>query len=112
MTVTGTDLLPALPLTLRAMDETGALPPLIPVGFINLEPEAFLRACCRLLLDNSTDMDTAEVDADFVPLETERHIADDSPEIWKWCIVPDFTAPHLIALGKRQAWTVKPATPA
>ena len=40
----------------------------------------------------------------------DRYVADDSPRLWGWVIFPPgFSAPGMMDLAKRQAWTVKPA---
>lgn len=40
----------------------------------------------------------------------DRHVAEDSPELWDWPIFPEgFHAPDLMALARLQAWTLKPA---
>src|SRR5256885_944690 len=39
---------------------------------------------------------------------SDLYIAEDKPEIWKWPIFPkSFRAPALMALARRQAWTLK-----
>jgi hypothetical protein len=39
-----------------------------------------------------------------------HNVADDSENLWQWPIFPEgFDAPQLMALGKAQAWTLKPA---
>jgi hypothetical protein len=42
---------------------------------------------------------------------TERHVADDTPELFGgWIIHPEgFRAPRIVAQAKLQAWTLKPA---
>jgi hypothetical protein len=43
-------------------------------------------------------------------LAAAQYVEDDSPALWDWVIFPQgFRSPHLIALGKLQAWTLKPA---
>lgn len=97
--------------TFEAAVTAGAVPALLSVGFVSLMPETYLSACCRLLLGVAKgSLSTKTVEAEFSPLAAEKHVQDDRPEIWKWCFAPGFSAPHLMALAKRQAWTLKPAT--
>jgi len=43
-------------------------------------------------------------------LEAAKYVADDGPNLWGWVIFPpNFRAPELMTLAKRQAWTLKPA---
>ena len=43
-------------------------------------------------------------------LASAKYVADDNPNLWKWVIFPpNFRAPNVMALAKRQAWTLKPA---
>ena len=40
----------------------------------------------------------------------DRHVADDSPDLWSWVIFPEgFHAPRIMELARLQAWTLKPA---
>ena len=39
-----------------------------------------------------------------------KYVAADDPSLWKWVIFPPgFHAPNVMALAKREAWTLKPA---
>jgi hypothetical protein len=41
---------------------------------------------------------------------SDKYVAEDSPALWDWIIFPErFHAPHLMALARLQAWTLKPA---
>ena len=43
-------------------------------------------------------------------LASAKYVADDNPGLWKWVIFPpNFHAPNVMALAKREAWTLKPA---
>ena len=44
-------------------------------------------------------------------LAAVRYVADDDPKkLWGWVIFPpNFRAPALMELAKKQAWTLKPA---
>ena len=68
---------------------------------------AVAEAAARLL-DGKPLPDTIAIKP--ATLATASCVADDHPGLWKWIIFPpDFRAPALMALARRQAWTLKPA---
>ena len=44
-----------------------------------------------------------------VKLGCAKHVADDSPKIFGWLFPEGWHAPEMMALARRQAWTIKPA---
>ena len=61
-----------------------------------------------ILIDDQPAPETIEVKS--AQLAVASHVAEDGPNLWGWVIFPGgFRAPALMALAKRQAWTLKPA---
>ena len=90
-----------------------ALPAVSRVGGAHLTPESLLTGLCRLLLARAEAGEFPQrLETEHVPLTTEKFVADDSTAIWDWSPhPPGFRAPHMMSLAKRQAWTIKPASP-
>ena len=87
------------------------LPNAVWLGSHPVPPESYLLALSqvtmRLIIKGGPP--------DFVSVAPARltaaqHVAEDSPGLWDWVILPPgFRAPNLMALAKLQAWTLKPA---
>jgi hypothetical protein len=74
-------------------------------------PEAFLRSLA-LVASDIADRKPIPATIEIKParLASVKYVADDNPNLWKWVIFPpNFHAPNVMALAKRQAWTLKPA---
>ncbi len=90
-----------------------ALPAVSRVGGANLTPESLLTSLCRLLLGGAEAGESPQrLETEHVPLATEKFVADDSTAIRDWSPhPPGFRAQHMMSLARRQAWTIKPASP-
>jgi hypothetical protein len=89
----------------------GRVPSAIWLGSTAVSPEAYLAALAKVVLarcDGKPVPDKIELTP--TPLLTAKHVQDDNPKLWGWVIFPpDFRAPDMMALAKRQAWALKPA---
>jgi hypothetical protein len=90
----------------------GRIPGAVWLGSRPVPPEAFLAALARVartLRDGKTMPETIEIKP--AKLAAARYVADDDPKkLWGWVIFPpNFRAPALMELAKKQAWTLKPA---
>jgi hypothetical protein len=89
----------------------GRVPSAVWLGSTPVPPEAYLRslaAVARELLAGKTIPEKIEVKATV--LRDTKYVADDDPKLWPWVIFPpNFNAPALMQLAKKQAWTIKPA---
>jgi hypothetical protein len=86
----------------------GRVPSTVWLGSTPVPPEAYLAALARLIAADRPLPERIEI----VPatLAAAKYVADDGPNLWQWVIFPpNFRAPELMALAKRQAWTLKPA---
>lgn len=81
----------------------GRLPSAVWLGSAAVTPEVYLRAVATWVCSRRVAIRPAR-------LATARYVAKDAPWLWRWPIArPGFTAPAMMALAKRQAWTLKPA---
>ncbi len=75
-------------------------------------PAAYLRAAAEVaagLLKGKDVPDIVEVRPARMTVGDE-YVSENKPDLWDWPIFPEgFTAPHLMELGRLQAWTMKPA---
>jgi hypothetical protein len=89
----------------------GRVPSAVWLGSVPVPPEAYLRALAVVtqdLLDGKKPPETVTLRP--TRLATLKYVADDDPKLWGWVIFPPgFRAPELMALAKKQAWTIKPA---
>jgi hypothetical protein len=86
---------------------TRQLPTVVWVAGQPVRPEDFAVTLAATVASESRP---TEVPLRKGELEARRFIADDRPGLWGWVIFPkDFNAPHMMALAKLQAWTIKPA---
>jgi hypothetical protein len=89
----------------------GRIPSAVWLGSRSVPPEAFLRSLA-LVASNIADgkPNPAMIEIKPARLASAKYVADDNPNLWKWVIFPpNFHAPNVMALAKRQAWTLKPA---
>lgn len=80
-------------------------------GSVPVPPETYLVALANVLT-NLLDGQSAPATVDLRParLAAAKYVANDNPNLWKWVIFPPgFRAPAMMALAKREAWTIKPA---
>ncbi len=89
----------------------GRVPSAVWLGSVPVPPESYLVALAEVVRERLEGKPAPEtVTLRPAQLDAARYVADDAPELWKWVIFPPgFRAPALMALGKRQAWTIKPA---
>lgn len=109
------DLIRAATEVKKYMDERKQIPNVVWVGSTPISPEHYLaRITLTLYPRNSAfqriDAHALAVDFRNLQLVTRNFVSEDGPELWKWVIFPEgFHAPNVMALAKRQAWTLKPA---
>ena len=87
------------------------VPSAVWLGSVPVSPESYLRslAGAAILLSERKPLPREVV---FRPadLGAADHVQEDSPKLWGWVIFPTgFSAPEMMQLAKRQAWTLKPA---
>ena len=94
----------------------GRVPSAVWLGSAAVTPEAYLAAVAKAALLRLDDKPLPEkIELTPAALATTKYVQDDNPKLWTWVIFPpDFKAPAMMELAKRQAWTIKPAvrTPA
>ncbi len=86
------------------------VPPAVWLGSQPVGPESFFMALARYVARGETPGDDESIVIEPAELAAEKYVASDRPELWGWVIFPPgFRAPEMMALAKRQAWTLKPA---
>jgi hypothetical protein len=89
----------------------GRVPTSVWLGSRPVPPEAYLVALARVtsgLVDGKDAPKTVELKP--AKLAAADNVSADDPRLWGWMIFPKgFRAPAMMALAKRQAWTLKPA---
>ncbi|MFL5244167.1 MAG: polysaccharide deacetylase family protein [Gemmataceae bacterium] len=87
------------------------LPGTVWLGSVGVPPEDYLPALANValeLLDGNPVPKKIEVKPGV--LVPGKFVASDDPKLWSWVIFPPgFRAARLMALAKKQAWTIKPA---
>lgn len=87
------------------------IPTAVWLGSTAVPPEDYLVALAdvaRTLLAGSAAPRVVTIPV--ASLAAAKYVAEDSPAIWDWPIFPKgFHSPHLMSLGRLQAWTLKPA---
>lgn len=93
------------------IEKQNQIPSVVWLGSTAIPPESYLVTLAGVasqLLEKAEPPQRVTVSP--ARLATEQFVADDSPALWDWVIFPPgFHAPHLMALAKLQAWTLKPA---
>jgi hypothetical protein len=97
---------------LHSMESHGRVPTTVWFGSTGVTPEAYFLAVARVLrvmIDEGRHPEQIELTP--AKLFESKYVADDDPKLWGWVIFPpEFkSAPDMMALAKRQAWTIKPA---
>ncbi len=89
----------------------GRIPSSVWLGSAPVPPEAYLRALAAVsgnLLEGKQMPEKIEVRP--TSLAVAKYVANDDPKLWGWVIFPrGFSAPEMMKLAKKQAWTIKPA---
>jgi hypothetical protein len=87
------------------------LPSTVWLGSTAVSPESYLAGIAPVVAGLLAGKPAPE-QVTFAPavLAAAKHVADDGPNLWGWVIFPpNFRAPIMMELAKRQAWTLKPA---
>jgi hypothetical protein len=91
----------------------GQIPGTVWFGSVGVTPEAYLAAAAKLWVTTMAEGKAYPDQIEVAPakLAAAKYVADDDPKLWGWVIFPpEFkSAPVMMALAKRQAWTIKPA---
>jgi hypothetical protein len=89
----------------------GRVPSTVWMGSTAVTPEAYLAAVAKVVLATADGKPLPEsIELKPAQLLTSKYVQDDNPKLWGWVIFPpDFRAPAMMELAKRQAWTLKPA---
>lgn len=89
----------------------GRVPSAVWLGSTAVTPEAYLVALAKVVLELADGKPVPEkIELTPAKLAAAKYVQDDNPKLWGWVIFPpDFKAPDMMALAKRQAWTIKPA---
>jgi hypothetical protein len=87
------------------------IPSSVWLGSVPVPPEAYLSALAGVTIDLIEGKPAPEtIEIKPTKLAAGSYVADDGPNLWGWVIFPDgFRAPEMMALAKKQAWTMKPA---
>lgn len=87
------------------------VPSTVWLGSVAVPPEAYLEALARVAADVADGKAVPEkIEVRPAKFAAGQYVADDALELWRWKIFPPgFKAPALMALARRQAWTIKPA---
>jgi len=94
------------------MEKHGRVPSTIWLGSAPVTPESFLAALVEVVrFREFKEPDLPEkIALKPAKLLTEKYVAEENPKLWGWTIFPPgFSAPEMMKLAKRQAWTIKPA---
>jgi len=109
LTTTWSEFARTAALVQQSLDHHGRIPPVIWLGTVGVPPEAYYTALARvapLVLDGKTP-ETVEIRPAAYTIGAR--VADDNPKIFGWLFPEGFHAPAMMALARRQAWTIKPA---
>ncbi len=89
----------------------GRVPGTVWLGSVGVPPEAYLAALARVVTAVANGKDVPEqIELSPTTLACAKYVVDDNPRLWGWVIFPpDFRAPAMMELAKRQAWSIKPA---
>jgi hypothetical protein len=93
--------------TLEFMSRAGHVPPVIWIGSRPAAPGDFLATLASEVLEDSPG---ESVELRTGRLSVERYVAEESPGLFNWIIMPEgFRAPHVMELARLQCWSLKPA---
>ena len=89
----------------------GRVPGTVWLGSMGVTPEAYLAALAKVVTTVMEGKDIpTEMELTPTKLVCAKHVANDDDRLWGWVIFPpNFRAPAMMDLAKRQAWTLKPA---
>lgn len=89
----------------------GRVPSAVWLGSTAVPPEAYLKALAEVAgeLANGRAM-PEKITVAPTPLACAKHVSEDGANLWGWVIFPpNFRAPILMEVARRQSWTIKPA---
>lgn len=89
----------------------GRVPSTVWLGSVGVSPESYLASLAKVVSSMAEGKDVpAQIEFAPTKLACAKHVSDDDPRLWGWVIFPpEFRAPTMMELAKRQAWTIKPA---
>ena len=89
----------------------GRLPSTVWLGSTPVPPEAYLKSLAEVAGELAAGGAMPEkITVSPTPLGCAKYVSDDVPALWTWVIFPpNFRAPALMELARRQSWTIKPA---
>jgi hypothetical protein len=89
----------------------GRVPSAVWLGSVPVPPQAYLRALARVARDLADGKDMPQrIEVRPTKLAAERYVAADEGRLWGWVIFPpNFRAPAMMDLARRQSWALKPA---
>jgi hypothetical protein len=89
----------------------GRVPSAVWLGSTPVPPQAYLRALAGVARDLADGKPIPErIEVRPTKLAAERYVAADEGRLWGWVIFPpNFRAPALMDLARRQTWALKPA---
>jgi hypothetical protein len=85
------------------------IPSTVWLGSAGVPPEAFYTSLARVALSILDGKIPTAVEIRPAKFTVGARVADDSPKIWGWLFPEGWHAPEMMALARRQAWTIKPA---
>jgi hypothetical protein len=88
------------------MKAHGRVPSAVWLGSRAVTPEAFYLALAKVVASGERP---STIELRPAALGASKHVADDSPKIFGWLFPKGWSAPRMMELAKRQAWTIKPA---
>jgi hypothetical protein len=93
------------------IDRQQRIPSAVWLGSTPVPPEAYVRSLADVVLEVMEGKKIPErIEVKPAKLTAMKHVGEDDPKLWGWVIFPPgFRAPHLMALARQQAWTLKPA---
>ena len=87
------------------------VPSAVWLGSTPISPESYLRTLAEMVVLQQDGKDLpATIEIKPAKLASAEYVSADNPKLWGWVIFPpNFSAPEMMTLAKRQAWTLKPA---
>jgi len=87
----------------------GRVPSTVWMGSTGVPPESYYAALARVAVELLDGKKPETVEIRPAKFTVGARVADDSPKIFGWLFPEGFHAPEMMALARRQAWTIKPA---
>jgi hypothetical protein len=93
----------------RYLDHHHRIPSTVWLGSTGVPPESYYTALARVVIEIHDRKTPTAVEIRPAKFTAGARVADDSPRIFGWLFPAGFHAPEMMALARRQAWTIKPA---